>query len=46
MTQFYTSLWLGKVPKSRALWQAKKQLRSRGAPARDWAGWVLSGDPN
>jgi len=36
----------------RALWEAKRQLRtardSRGRPlhaTRDWAAWVLSGNP-
>ena len=40
-------------PKPRALREAKKQLREgkdeRGAPnytTRDWAAWVLTGDPD
>jgi CHAT domain-containing protein len=39
--------------KAQALWEAKLRLRdacdASGAPlyaTRDWAGWVLSGDPD
>jgi len=42
---FYTKLWEEKLPKARALWEAKKVLRAEGAPVRDWAAWVLTGDP-
>ncbi len=42
---FYTKLWKEKLGKSAALWQAKMALRAEGHPLRDWAGWVLSGDP-
>jgi CHAT domain-containing protein len=42
---FYTKLWKEKLGKADALWQAKMALRAEGHPLRDWAGWVLSGDP-
>jgi CHAT domain-containing protein len=42
---FYRRLWVEKKPAARALWEAKKALRARGAPTRDWAAWVLTGDP-
>ena len=42
---FYTKLWEEQVPKARALWEAKRVLRAEGAPVRDWAAWVLTGDP-
>ena len=45
MELFYTYLWVEKLPKSEALWRAKKALRDAGHPVRDWAAWVLSGDP-
>jgi CHAT domain-containing protein len=45
MEGFYDALWTERLPVHRALWQAKQALRSRGAPLRDWAGWVLTGDP-
>ncbi len=45
MELFYAKLWLEGVPKVEALWQAKRALRDEGAELRDWAGWVLSGDP-
>jgi len=35
MEHFYTNLW-----------EAKRALREAGAPVRDWAGWVLTGDPD
>lgn len=42
MLEFYTALWLeGQAPED-ALWRAKSKLRSRRAPVRDWAAWVLS----
>ncbi len=53
MTEFYRRLWILKEPKAKALWNAKKALRERldddGTPIysfNDWAGWVLSGDPD
>jgi CHAT domain-containing protein len=46
MELFYTKLWKNELSKSEALWIAKCTLRSEGAPVRDWAGWVLTGDPN
>jgi CHAT domain-containing protein len=52
MLAFYRHMWIDAEPRSRALWHAKMDLRAaedgRGAPRftpRDWAGWVLSGDP-
>jgi len=45
MELFYTKLWVEHAPKVQALWEAKKVLREEGAPVRDWAGWVLTGDP-
>jgi CHAT domain-containing protein len=41
----YRRLWTEKKPVARALWEAKKALRAKGAPVRDWAAWVLTGDP-
>ncbi|MEQ8762542.1 MAG: CHAT domain-containing protein [Planctomycetota bacterium] len=53
MTEFYRRLWVLKEPKAQALWNAKRKLREQldadGEPVysiRDWAGWVLSGDPD
>jgi CHAT domain-containing protein len=43
---FYTRIWVKKEPKAQALWKAKSALRKKGAPTREWAAWVLSGDPN
>jgi CHAT domain-containing protein len=43
---FYTKLWKDKLGKADALWQAKMALRAEGHPPRDWAGWILSGDPD
>jgi CHAT domain-containing protein len=43
---FYTRLWNEKLGKAEALWQAKLALRNEGHPVRDWAGWVLTGDPD
>ena len=52
MTDFYRRLWVQKKPKCVALWEAKLRLRnecdSSGRPVyspRDWAGWILSGEP-
>jgi CHAT domain-containing protein/tetratricopeptide (TPR) repeat protein len=53
MLEFYHCLWLENKPKWRALWEAKRRLREAkdgsGHPkytTRDWAAWVLTGDPN
>src|SRR5262249_44844662 len=53
MVDFYRRMWVEKKPKSRALWEAKMKLRGTkgeaGSPRyslRDWAGWVLTGDPD
>jgi tetratricopeptide (TPR) repeat protein len=52
MVAFYRRVWVEKKPKARALWEAKMELRrardASGEPryaTRDWAGWVLTGDP-
>jgi CHAT domain-containing protein len=53
MLDFYRRLWVEKKPKHQALWEAKTKLRETkdesGRPkytTRDWAAWVLTGDPN
>ena len=46
MELFYTKLWKDKLGKADALWEAKMALREEGHPVRDWAGWVLTGDPD
>ena len=46
MEAFYTGIWKQKLGKAEALWQAKQALRNDGAPLRDWAAWVLTGDPD
>lgn len=52
MTEFYKALWQQGMNKATALWLAKKALRERQNSnnlryqTRDWAGWVLTGDPN
>jgi CHAT domain-containing protein len=53
MLDFYRRIWFGKTPKAEALWAAKKRMRDaqdeRGRPLytlRDWAGWVLTGEPD
>jgi CHAT domain-containing protein len=43
---FYSKLWKEKLGKADALWEAKMALRAEGHPLRDWAGWVLSGEPD
>ncbi len=45
MELFYTKLWDEGLGKADALWQAKMALRDEGHRLRDWAGWVLTGDP-
>ncbi|MCE9592590.1 MAG: CHAT domain-containing protein [Planctomycetes bacterium] len=42
---FYTRIWVKHEPKSQALWAAKMSLRKQGRPTRDWAAWVLTGEP-
>ncbi len=42
---FYARIWIGGEAKSRALWGAQMAQRAKGRPARDWGGWVLTGDP-
>jgi CHAT domain-containing protein len=53
MLDFYRRLWVEKKPKGQALWEAKAKLRNardeRGDPrysVRDWAAWVLTGNPD
>ncbi len=53
MADFYRRLWIERKPKAQALWEAKTKLRTAkdetGRPrygVRDWAGWVLTGDPD
>ena len=46
MEIFYTKLWSENLGKADALWQAKMALRSESHGPRDWAAWVLTGDPN
>jgi len=53
MLDFYRRAWVEKQPKSRALWAAKMRMRDAqdeaGRPKytlRDWAGWVLTGEPD
>jgi CHAT domain-containing protein len=53
MIDFYRRLWVEKKPKWQALWEAKMMIRNAkdeaGRPTystRDWAAWVLTGDPN
>ena len=46
MELFYTKLWKDGLGKADALWQAKMALREEGFGVKDWAGWVLTGDPD
>ncbi|MFN0006545.1 MAG: tetratricopeptide repeat protein [Planctomycetota bacterium] len=53
MLDFYRRIWIEKKPKGVALWEAKTRIRDakdeRGKllySIRDWAAWVLTGDPN
>ncbi|MBI5363277.1 MAG: CHAT domain-containing protein [Planctomycetes bacterium] len=53
MLDFYRRVWVEKQPKWKALWEAKRRLREardeRGDPKytlRDWAAWVLTGEPD
>ncbi len=45
MVDFYRRLWVEEQPVAAALWNAKKAARAKGWPVRDWAGWILTGDP-
>jgi len=52
MLDFYRRLWVEAKPKWQALWEAKLKLRTAtdggGGPkysTRDWAAWVLTGEP-
>lgn len=45
MELFYTNLWGEGLGKADALWQAKMALREEGFGVKDWAAWVLTGDP-
>ena len=52
MVEFYRRLWDEKKPKRQALREAQQRIREarddRGDPkysTRDWAAWVLTGDP-
>ena len=46
MELFYTYLWKDELGKAEALWRAKEALQVEGHPVRNWAGWVLTGDPH
>jgi CHAT domain-containing protein len=46
MELFYTGLWSEGLGKAEALWRAKCALRAEDRPVRDWAAWVLTGDPD
>jgi len=53
MLDFYRRIWVLKQPKWQALWDAKMAIRNaqdeRGNPkytTRDWAAWVLTGEPD
>jgi len=53
MLDFYRRVWFEKQPKWQALWEAKARLREArdesGKPkyaVRDWAAWVLTGEPD
>jgi CHAT domain-containing protein len=52
MRGLYRRVWEERLPKARALWEAKRELRTRRDPGgdplytpRDWAGWSLVGQP-
>ena len=44
--QFYPALWQKGLGPAEALWQAKMVLYDAGHPVRDWAAWVLTGQPD
>ena len=43
MDDFYRRLWKNGEDPYQALRSARASARQRGAPFRDWAGWVLTG---
>jgi len=43
MVDLYRRMWVQNKDPHTALWEAREAARKRGAPFRDWAGWVLSG---
>lgn len=43
MQCFYEALWRDQLSPGEALRRARRTLRERGHPARDWAAWVLYG---
>ena len=52
MLDFYRRIWIEKKPKSQALWEAKMKIRGSKDEngrllysTRDWAAWVLTGNP-
>ena len=45
MELFYSNLWERGLDEADALSRAKVALREEGAPVRDWAAWVLTGNP-
>jgi len=53
MVDFYRRIWTEQKPKHQALWEAKMRIRDQkdesGSPkysVRDWAAWVLTGEPD
>jgi len=44
MGRFYDSLWSGGATKLEALRRMQLDLIKQGAPVREWAAWILSGD--
>ena len=53
MVDFYRRIWIEKKPKWQALWEAKMRIRGMKDEegelkysTRDWAAWVLTGDPD
>ena len=44
MEEFYRRHWIEGQSKADALWEAKRFLQEERYAARDWAGWVLSGE--
>ena len=46
MKRFYAYLLRDGWTRAAALWRAKCDLREDGHPKREWAAWVLSGDPD
>jgi CHAT domain-containing protein len=46
MGHFYTNLWVVRLGKADALWAAKNTMRENREALMNWAGWVLTGDPD